>query len=138
MDDLTEKARQLFANDQYATQLSGIRIEHADAEKAVCSLAIADHHKNAAGVVMGGALFTLADLAFAVAANTGILAKGGDEKLWMSLNSSISFVRATSMGTLTATAHPLKMGRSTCLFDIDIRDDGNRLVASIQTTGIKL
>lgn len=56
-------------------------------------------HLNAAGTVQGGALFTLADFAFAVAANAGGV-------LTVSLQNSISFLRAAKPARLTARAEP--------------------------------
>ena len=44
-----------------------VEIEEVDDGYAKCSLEIQPHHLNAANTVMGGAIFTLADFAFAVA-----------------------------------------------------------------------
>ena len=67
--DSTEKAREFFKNDIYAYELTGIEIVEAREGYAKCSLKIEDKHKNAVGQVMGGVLFTMADFAFAIAAN---------------------------------------------------------------------
>ena len=54
-------------------------------------MTVADQHLNAADVVHGGALFTLADLVFAVASNShGQLALG--------INVSISYLKAARAG----------------------------------------
>ena len=65
LDEL--KAR--FAADRYATEVTGAEILSAEPRHAVCTLSLRPEHLNAAGTPMGGVLFTLADFAFAVAAN---------------------------------------------------------------------
>ena len=61
-----EQIREFFAKDRFATD-NGATIEEVDDGYAKCSLEIQPHHLNAANTVMGGAIFTLADFAFAVA-----------------------------------------------------------------------
>ena len=65
-----EEARAFFAGDRFATE-NGAVIDEIGADYAVCSMKITPHHLNAAGRVMGGAVFMLADFAFAVASNFG-------------------------------------------------------------------
>ena len=88
--DLTETARLTFADDHYATSLTGIDIEHVGNHKAECSLALDNRHRNARGAAMGGVLFTLADFAAAIAANSECLGSG--ELRWVSLNASSSWL----------------------------------------------
>lgn len=63
-----KQIQKVFSNDRFATD-NGAVIEQADEGYAKCWLEIQPHHLNAAGTVMGGAIFTLADFAFAVASN---------------------------------------------------------------------
>ena len=60
-----EETRAFFKDDVYATQVTGIVIDACGPNYAKCSLALESKHRNAAGQVMGGVLFTLADFAFA-------------------------------------------------------------------------
>lgn len=69
--DLLTKVREQFKKDRFATEATGITIEAVDENYAKCQLIVEEKHMNAAGSVMGGALFTLADFTFAVAANVG-------------------------------------------------------------------
>ncbi len=57
----THTARALFAADRFAA-LSGIEIVEAGPGWCTTRLVIEDKHLNAANVVQGGAIFTLADL----------------------------------------------------------------------------
>ena len=63
-----EEARDYFSQDRFATE-NGMSIDELDGEHAVTSLTISSRHKNAFGDVMGGAIFTLADFAFAALTN---------------------------------------------------------------------
>ena len=64
-----EEARKIFSKDLYATELSGIEIDDIGKDYAKCSMKLTEKHKNAYGGIMGGAIYTLADFAFAVASN---------------------------------------------------------------------
>ena len=82
-----ERAKEFFKHDVYATSTTGIEIEEVSLHHAVVSLKIEQRHLNAANTVMGGVLFTMADFAFAVAANF-------DRPLTVTLASQISFLNA--------------------------------------------
>lgn len=126
--DYLEQARELFKADIYATETTGIVIEEVAVGYAKCSLSLNKSHMNAANCVMGGAIFTLADFAFAVAANAGA-------PLTVSVTSQISYISATKGDKLTAKANCIKAGRSTCFYEIEIKDDLDRLIAKVSTTG---
>ena len=130
MKDLLS-ARARFKDDIYATETTGIIIEDAYENYSKCSMKINRLHLNAVGRVMGGAVFTLADFAFAVAANT-------EETVTVSLTSEVRFLSAGSGNTLTAEAKCLKSGRTSCAFDITVADDKGTLVAVVAATGLRL
>ena len=137
MTSLTHKAQERFADDRYATEATGIRIEAAEEGYARCSLTLTPRHRNAMGAVMGGVMFTLADLAFAVAANSRYLAD--DKPLqWVSLSSSIQYLGQTQGDSLTAETTCVKHGSSTCVYTVTIRDGHNKNVALVTTTGIHI
>lgn len=125
-----EQSIELFANDRFATRQAGIRLVKVGERYARCEMEISDLHLNAMGKVMGGALFTLADLAFAAAANH-------DKLEWVSTTSTINYLSSATSGTLSAEARCLKEGRRTCVYSIDIRDNENKAIATITTTGTR-
>ena len=123
-----EQIRRVFSQDRFATQAAGIEIEAVEENWARCSFAVQPQHLNAAGTVMGGAIFTLADFTFAVASNAGAMST-------VSLASPVTFLSAPKGSRLIAEAHCVKAGRTTCLYSIDIHDDLGNLVASVTTNG---
>jgi len=127
MQPTLDEVRKRFQNDRFAT-LSGARIEKISRNSAVCSMKIGKSLLNAAGTVMGGAIFTLADFTFAVAANW-------NKPLHVSVSSQITFLAPPKGSALIAKASVIKEGRSTCLYEIDIRDDAGTKVAFVTVNG---
>lgn len=124
-----EEVKKLFADDRFATE-NGAVVEEIGDHYAKCSMRIEAKHKNAMGAVMGGVYFTLADFAFAVAANW-------QEIGTVSLNSTISYLGAARGEVLIAESHCVKSGRTTSYYVTDVRDDTGALVASVTTTGYR-
>ena len=125
-----DEARDFFARDRFATD-NGMTLDERDDAHAVCSLVLSDRHRNAHGGVMGGAIFTLADFAFAALTNDG-------DKLTVAQQVSISCLSAPKGGRLVATARDRKYGRSSCVVNVDVADDTGRDIAQFVGTGFKL
>ena len=134
MNDMTAKAREVFAADRYATELTGIEIASAGDHEATCTLTLAARHCNARGVAMGGALYTLADFAAAIAANSDCLGSG--DLHWVSLDATAHYLSPAPLGArLAARSHALKHGRSTALYQTIIESlDNGKTVAIVETT----
>ncbi len=125
----TEETVKLFEKDRFAT-CNGAVIDEVEDHYAKCSLKISENHRNAMGAVMGGVYFTLADFAFAVAANwqqTGTV----------SLNSDIAYLGSARGDRLTAEAFCVKNGRTTSYYRIEVKDVEDRLVVIVNTTGYR-
>lgn len=117
----TDTARRMFAQDRYAA-LTGIEIVEAGTGYCKARLVIENKHLNAANVVQGGAIFTLADLAFAVASNS-------HGQLALAINANISFLSARSEGTLFATATEIDEPKRLGAYDVLVTDDQEKVVA---------
>lgn len=125
------EVRKRFADDLYATQTTGIEIVEVDELYAKCMLHLAAKHKNAMGAVMGGVLYTLADFAFAVAANYDTLTT-------VSISGDIKFLSASKSDVLYAVARCVKNGKANCFFDVDIVDGDDKLIAKASIVGAKI
>ena len=140
--DLTPIAKTIFSNDLFATKVTGINIDHVDEDSTVCTLQLTDIHHNAKGNVMGGVLFTLADFAFAIAANSAILSSSHNTKdfalQWVSSSSTIHFLTSANGNSLKATTCRIRQGRTQALFQISITDSYNRQIALVTTAGTKI
>ena len=125
-----DDARAFFAGDRFATE-SGMTLEELDESHAVTSVEFGARHRTAFGGVMGGAIFTLADLAFAALTNDR-------ERAVVAQQVSVNYLAAPKGGRLVATARYKKDGRSSCVVNVDIVDDSGREIAQFVGTGFKL
>ena len=125
-----DKAREYFSKDRFATD-NGMTLDELDECHSVTSLMLGERHRNAFGGVMGGAIFTLADFAFAALTNS-------QEHLTVAQQVSINYLAPAKGGRLIATARYKKDGRSSCVVNVDIADDSGRDIAQFVGTGFKL
>ena len=125
-----EQARAYFSEDRFATE-NGMTLDEVDAEHAVTSLTLSPRHRNAFGGVMGGAIFTLADFAFAALTNDR-------KRVTVAQQVSINYLSPAKGGRLIATARYKKDGRSSCVVNVDVVDDTGRDIAQFVGTGFKL
>lgn len=116
--------REYFKMDNVATAMH-MKIEHIEPGKAIVSMPVADIHMNGLKAVHGGALFSLADFCFAVASNS-------HGRVAVAVNANIAFYRAVTSGTLTATAHETHLGHRMAGYRVDITDESDALIATMQ------
>ena len=122
-----EEARAFFAGDRFATE-NGAVIDDIGEHYAICSMEITPHHLNAAGRVMGGAVFLLADFAFAVASNFGHPAD-------VTTTSQITFLRPSQGKMLYAKSQELRRGRTAVYYETSVTDDTGALIARVTASG---
>ena len=94
-------------------------------DRVVLRCAIKPHLHQPYGIVHGGVYCGLVETAASVAAATWFADKGNV----VGVANHTNFIRATREGTLTATATPVQRGRTQQLWQVDIVDDSERLVA---------
>ena len=126
-----EEVQRVFRNDRFATDACGCRVVEASRGHAVCEFDITPGHRNEKGGVMGGAIFTVADLAFAVASNVG-------EPVTVSVSSSIEFMSAAKGEKLIATADVDKNGRTLGFYNCLVTDELGTPVARVTQTAMHL
>ena len=126
-----EEIRAFLKDDHFAFDLCGIVIEAIGDGTAQCSMKLEQKHLNANGVAQGGAIFTLADICFTVAANSG----GG---MVVSRSADIHYLRPGSGSCLHASAHRISEGRTAGLFQVDVTDENGKQVAYAVITGFRV
>ena len=125
-----DQARAYFEGDRFALE-NGVTLDAVSPGSAVCSMTLAHRHRNAEGGVMGGAIFTLIDLAFAAAANDV-------HRPTVAQQVSMNFLSGTRGSRLVARAACRKDGRTSCVYNVDVTDDLGRDIAQATVTGFKL
>lgn len=126
--EFLEMIRERFSSDAFATDTLGAVIDAVDENGAVCSVALDQRHLNGLGAIMGGAIFTLADFAFAVATNY-------TDDITVTQTSQITYLGSPKGKRLTAEAKKVKSGRSTCFYLVDVKDELGTDVAIVTVTG---
>jgi acyl-CoA thioesterase len=116
-----EKLKDYFQNDRFAVS-NGIKLVDVGIGYCKAMLEIEERHLNAANVIQGGAVFTLADFAFGCAANT----RG---QLALAVNANISFLKGKSDGTLFATATEVCDPNRIAAYDVLITDEEEAVIA---------
>lgn len=125
-----EEAREYFKNDKFAYN-SGMVLEDLGEDFSLCSMELDDRHLNANGGIMGGVMFTLADLAFAALSNN-------IHRPTVAQQVSINYLSAPKGKTLKARAELVKNGRSSTIIQVKIMDETGRDIALFTGTGFKL
>jgi acyl-CoA thioesterase len=116
-----EKIKKYFFNDRYA-RLS--KIEIVDVKEGYCKVKmdIEDMHLNALNILHGGAIFTLADFAFAVASNS----RG---RTAVSINASITYFKPPKGKIVFAETEEINLGNKLATYQIKVFDDLGTKVA---------
>ncbi|MEN6609545.1 MAG: hotdog fold thioesterase [Methanoregulaceae archaeon] len=113
-----------FAKDAFA-QLAGIKIVEAGTGRAKVKMAVENRHLNSHGTVHGGAIFTLADAAFALASNShGIPAAA--------ISSSITYMKSARDGVLYAEAEEFASNPKLATYSVTVTNGDGEKIALFQ------
>ena len=106
----------------------GMELVSAAPEEVVGRLAWREELCTTGGAMHGGALMALADNLGGVCAFLNLPAGATTA----TISSATNFMRGVREGSVTATARPLRVGRSVIVVQTDVYDDDGRL--AVQTT----
>ena len=119
-----EDIKRCLKNDRFAER-TNVELLTVSPGHATTKMVLHPHHLNGLGSVQGGAIFTLADFAFAAACNShGTVA--------VALNVSITFMKAAVTGTLWAEAREVSKNFKVGSYVVEVKDDQGDLVATFQ------
>jgi len=121
MENRIKKLEQILKNDRFASH-NEIRLVSIGIGEAIAEMPVSENHLNGVNIIQGGALFTLADFAFAAASNS-------HGRIAVATNASITFFKGVSSGTLTAYAKELNSGKTLSHYSVDILDDKGAKIA---------
>ena len=123
-----DEVHEHFKNkDTFAKHL-GIEILKIGDGYGEATMPFDERHRNGMGNTHGGAIFALADMAFAAASNaSGIFC--------VNAQTSISYVSPGKVGPLRGVAKAIHIGRKMAIFDVEITDATDTMVAKAIITG---
>ena len=119
-----EKIKQFFLKDQFAKR-ADIELLSVQTGRATAKMTLHPHHCNGLGTVHGGAIFTLADFAFAAAANSHGTTS-------VAINACVTFMKAATTGTLWAEAREVSKNFKIGSYVVEVKDDQGELIAQFQ------
>jgi len=120
-------AMKKFVQQDHFARHIGVEILEYGKGTAKARMELGKHHRNSAGMVHGGAIFSLADAVFSIASNShGTLA--------VAINVSISFFKAATGGTLSAEAEEVSINPKLATYLITVTDDAGSKIALFQGT----
>ena len=122
-----QKLQHFFEENDRFAKLLGFQIEAFEEGMATVSAVIKEEHLNAANVVHGGFLFSLADYAFALASNS-------HNKLSLAISANMMFQKAKPSGTLYAYAKELSDGKKIATYEVRICDEEDSTIATFMGT----
>ena len=124
---MTDRLKDYFIeHDRFASQL-GFRLTELKEGQATVVAEAKEEHLNAAGVVHGGFLFALADVAFAAASNAR-------NNLSLAIHADILYHQAGTPGTFIARAREIRDGTRIASYQVTIHTGDEELVASFTGT----
>lgn len=127
--DPSALTRRLMARDRYAAA-AGAKLVLVREGYARARMRLGPVHLNGVGVAQGGAVFTLADFAFAAASNS-------HGNVAVALDTSITFVRAATRGILTAEAREESVSRRISVCNVRVTGGGGEVVALFRGTAFR-
>jgi len=105
----------------------GLSFVRATLDEFEAELEVSDQHLQPYGLVHGGVLAGMIETLCSVAAALNVMGEG---KSTVGLENSTTFLKAVRSGTLRCTARPLVRGRRSHVWEGQVYDDRERLVAS--------
>lgn len=124
-----EQFKEIFKADRFATN-AGVELLEIKPGYAKARMLVTKEHLNAGGVCQGGALFTLADLAFAAVANS-------HNQLTLSLSANITFLRSVKEGYVYAEAMETFNHRRVPFIEVRITDEVGEPIAVMTSSGYR-
>ncbi len=121
--------KEFLRNDHFA-QEAGVELLEVNEGYAKARMLVTPNHLNAGGVCQGGALFTLADLAFAAVANSR-------NKLTFSVSANITFLRSAGLGYVYAEAREVGDAFRVPFIEVRITDELGTLLALMTSSGYR-
>ena len=123
-----EEIKEKLNRDDRFCRYNEMRIDVIRPGYAEAVMKITENKLNGLGIAQGGAIFTLADLAFAGASNAAGFRT-------VAFTSNISFIRPGTGRRLRAVATEVSRGRRTGVYSVQVFNDDGKVVAHGTTTG---
>ena len=127
-DSIAPRIMELIGSGDRLIGLFGMEIIECREGSSSVGMRVKDAHLNAAGICHGGTIFSLADVAFALASNS-------HGRIALALDMSISYTKPAAVGAyLTARCREKQRGKKIAHYIIEVKDSEGVLVALLKAT----
>ena len=109
----------------------GLELLEVGPETARAQLAVRDEHRQPFGLVHGGVYASIAEALASYSTAAVVLARGSSAS---GMSNLTSFLRPVTEGTIHAVATCKHAGRTTWVWEVEMRDDRHRLCATSRVT----
>ena len=126
---LNERLKKMLDKDRFAAYV-GIELIEAEPGYAMAKLEISEKHLNGIDIIQGGAIFTLADFAFAAASNVG-------GEITVGVNAHISYFKVSKGKILFAEAKEVSASSKIANYNVKVFDENEEHIAQLVIAGYK-
>lgn len=116
--------RAMVQRDQFA-QLLGMELTEVEDGRARVRMALRPDHRNGFGIAHGGAVFALADTAFAAASNSHGYGA-------VSLSATMNYLLPGVEGTLQADAREVSRTKKVSVYEVKVTNEDGEVIAVFQ------
>lgn len=113
-------------------ELVGVTFTKVENGYSHCVLEVDKKLLNPAGIVHGGAIYTLADSGMGAALYSFL----DEEELFLTVEANIFYLKAVPSGTLTCESKVVHKGRRTAVMEAEIRNEGQLVAKAMGTFSI--
>lgn len=113
-------------------ELVGVNFTKVENGYSHCVLEVDKKLLNPAGIVHGGAIYTLADSGMGAALYSFL----DEDELFLTVEASIFYLKAVSSGTLICESKVVHKGRRTAVMEAEIRNEGQLVAKAMGTFSI--
>lgn len=128
-DEITATINQMRQGTVW--EVLDITLVEATSEKLVATMPIGPNHRQQLGYLHGGISITLAE---SLASLGSALSIDSTRQMAFGLEINASHLRAKREGTVTGTATPVRLGRTTHVWDVRITDEEGKLICISRCT----
>jgi len=112
--------------------LVGVTFTKVEGGYSHCVVEVGKKLLNAAGIVHGGALYTLADSGMGAALFSFV----DEGELFLTIETSVFYFKAVSSGTLTCEARVVHRGKRIAVMEAEIKNGGQLVAKAVGTFSI--
>jgi uncharacterized protein (TIGR00369 family) len=131
-----------FSSEEIVARINGTRagsvwnvlditLVSATDEKIVATMPIGPNHRQQLGYLHGGISITLAE---SLASMGSVLHIDAERQMAFGLEINASHLRSKREGVVTATATPIRLGRTAHVWDVRIADEDEKLICITRCT----